>query len=104
MGEELGLRRFPGYDVEVSEEVGAPSAPPAELIDEVEQLKEYTELFKDGATALHELLEWAKTPGKAEERAVPYDLYTDLAEAMFEGGYVFKVDEVTEKWHHRRPA
>ena len=98
VGEELSLRRFPGYGREVAGRPPTWVAPSSELIQEVAGLSHYRQLFRDNGVAAHAAMEWARNPtGKEMEIVVAYDMYTLLARRVFEQGYVFRVEPESGK-------
>ncbi len=75
-GEELALRRFPGYEVEETEPMSMPEPPAQGWIAEVAGLNSYRDLFVGNGEKLHEVLRETAQPGPAGEVAVPWELYT----------------------------
>ena len=74
VGEELSLRRFPGYTREATAAPPVWVAPTREMVEEVAALHSYRDLFLDNGDAVHKAMEWARNPtGQDLEKVVPFD-------------------------------
>ena len=93
-GRGIAFRPYPGLGVETTMERPAPKTPSPNLVEALEKITHFNELFVDNGKALEGLMQFTKDPnGKAGELRMDPSVHGPLLQRIFSEGFTLKVDE-----------